>query len=210
MGANDELLYRAVHFPIVIPDFLAAGFFYPIRSGFQINTGCAILTGYQRIYLFAAGFIFENCNVPAGDFVAGIGRFHKASQAGFQVVPCVHCGFSNLHSRGMEPELHGPVRIICGRLGYQVFTGSQIWNDNDTRFICGKRRSGNFCTGRGLDREPPSVQMIACIGGLADFQCALQRVGKGNRRCLTSSHRNRFHAGITDPIAIIRRQFHGV
>ena len=209
MGADQQLLHGIVHFPVVIPDLLAASFSDPIGAGFQIDTSGAVLAGNESTEFLGAGFIRIDSNMPAGDFISCVGRFREVSQALLFVQPLVNGGFSVLHSNGVEAQLHRPIGVLGGRFHNEIFSGGKIGNADDSGFVRGKGRAGNFCAVLFNDKLP-TVQVIAGVGGLSDFQCAVLCVGEAHRSRLTGYYGHGFHAGIADPIGITGNQLLGV
>ena len=171
MGADHQLLHGIVHFPIIVPHILTAGFLDPIGSGFQIDASGSVLTGNESMELLSAGFVRIDGDMPAGDFVSCIGRFREAAQTLLFVQPLVNGGFPILHGDGVVAQFRSPIGIVGGRFQNDILSGSQIGNTDDAGFIRGKGGIGNFRAVLLYD-ELPAAQMIARIGGLPDFQRA--------------------------------------
>ena len=209
MGADHQLLHGIVHFPVIVPHVLTAGFLDPIGSGFQIDASGSVLTGNESMEFLSAGFVRIDSNMPAGDLVSRVGGLGKAAQALLFVQPLVNGGFPILHGDGVEAQLHRPIGVFGGGFQDKVFSGGQIGNADDAGFIRGKGRAGDF-RAVFLDDELPTVQVIAGVGGLSDFQYAVLGVGETYGSRLTGHYRDCSHAGIAYPIRIAGSQLLGV
>ena len=209
MGVDHQLFHGIIHFPVIVPDLLTAGFLDPVGAGFQIDTHGAVLAGNEGTEFLGAGFIRIDSNMPAGNLVTRVGGLGKVAQALLLVQPLVNGGFSVLHSNGVVAQLPRPIGVLGGGFQDKVFSGGQIGNADNAGFIRGKGRAGDF---RAVlfDDELPAVQVVAGVGGLSDFQCAVLCVGEAHRSRLTGYYGHGFHAGIADPIGITGNQLLGV
>ena len=171
MGADHQLLHGIVHFPVIVPHVLTAGFLDPIGSGFQIDTNGAVLTGNESMEFLSAGFVCIDGDMPAGNFVSRVGGLGEAAQTLLLVQPLVNGGFPVLHGDGVVSQFHSPIGIVSGRFQNDILSGSQIGNADDAGFIRGKGRAGNFLAVLFHD-EFPAIQMVAGVSGLPDFQRA--------------------------------------
>ena len=115
MGSDHQLLHGIVHFPVIVPDLLTAGFLDPIGAGFQIDTYGAILAGNEGTEFLGTGFIRIDSNMPAGNLVARVGGFREVAQTLLLVQPPVNGGFSVLHSNGVVAQFRSPIGIVGGR-----------------------------------------------------------------------------------------------
>ena len=209
MGVDHQLFHSIVHFPVIVPDLLTASFSDPIDAGFQIDTYGAVLAGNKGTEFLGTGFIRIDSNMPARDFISCVGRFREVSQALLLVQPLVNSSFSVLHGNSVEAQLHGPIGVLGGRFHNEILSGGKIGNADDSGFVRGKGRTGNLRTVL-FDDELPTVQVVAGVGRLSDFQCAVLGVGETYGSRLTGHYRDCSHAGIADPIGIAGSQFLGV
>ena len=209
MGADHQLFHGIIHFPVIVPDLLTAGFLGPVGAGFQIDTYGAVLAGNKGTEFLGAGFIRIDSNMPAGNLVTRVGGLGKVTQALLLVQPPVNGGFSVLHGNGVVAQLPRPIGVLGGRFHNEILSGNQVGNVDAPRCVCGKGRAWDFCAVL-FDDELPTVQVIAGVGGLSDFQCAVLCVGKAHRSRLTGYYGHGFHAGIADPIGITGNQLLGV